>query len=60
MILLADADSDGHHITTLLLTFIYPHLPQLIARQRPLATLCRPGQLPLQLCGVGPAGGLRV
>ncbi len=27
---LADADSDGNHIATLLLTFIYRHLPQLI------------------------------
>jgi DNA gyrase subunit B len=31
VILLADADSDGHHISTLLLTFIYRHLPQLIS-----------------------------
>ena len=30
VIVLADADSDGHHIATLLLTFIYRHLPQLI------------------------------
>ena len=30
LILLADADSDGHHISTLLLTFIFRHLPQLI------------------------------
>ena len=31
VILLADADSDGHHIATLLLTFIFRHIPQLIA-----------------------------
>lgn len=34
VILLADADSDGHHITTLLLTFYYRHLPQLITAGR--------------------------
>ncbi|MEZ0264214.1 MAG: toprim domain-containing protein, partial [Phycisphaerae bacterium] len=30
VILLADADSDGHHITTLLLTFVFRHMRQLI------------------------------
>ncbi|HKY38278.1 MAG TPA: DNA topoisomerase IV subunit B [Polyangiaceae bacterium] len=34
LVLLADADSDGHHITTLLLTFIYRHLPELLKQGR--------------------------
>ena len=34
VIILADADSDGNHIATLLLTFIYRHLPQLITAGR--------------------------
>jgi DNA gyrase subunit B/topoisomerase-4 subunit B len=34
LVLLADADSDGHHITTLLLTFLYRHMPELIKNAR--------------------------
>lgn len=34
VILLADADSDGHHITTLLLTFFYRHLNELLKAGR--------------------------
>ena len=39
IVLLADADSDGHHITTLLLTFLYRHLPELIRQGRVFVAL---------------------
>jgi len=34
VVLLTDADSDGHHIATLLLTFFYRHVPKLFAEGR--------------------------
>jgi DNA gyrase subunit B/topoisomerase-4 subunit B len=34
VIVLSDADSDGHHIATLLMTFIYRHMPGLITAGR--------------------------
>src|SRR5258706_1017206 len=34
VIILADSDSDGHHIATPVLTLLYRHLPQLIANSR--------------------------
>jgi DNA gyrase subunit B len=41
VIMLTDADSDGHHIATLLMTFFYRHLPNLIAEGR-LFLACPP------------------
>ena len=34
VIILSDADSDGHHIATLLMTFMYRHMPGLITTGR--------------------------
>ena len=48
VIILADADSDGHHIATLLLTFIYRHLPQLIANGR--VFLAQPPLYRIDIC----------
>jgi DNA gyrase subunit B len=48
VIILADADSDGNHIATLLLTFIYRHLPQLITNGK--VFLAQP---PLYRIGLG-------
>ena len=49
VILLADADSDGHHIATLLLTFIYRHMPQLMHA----AAACYLAQPPLYRIDIG-------
>lgn len=34
IILLMDADQDGHHISTLMLTFLFRHMPELIRKGR--------------------------
>ena len=34
VVILSDADSDGHHIATLLMTFFYRHMPNLYAEGR--------------------------
>ncbi len=48
IILLMDADSDGSHITTLMLTFLFRHMPELIKQGRVFI-----GQPPLYRIDVG-------